>query len=81
MAKILTDYEIATKLNYFISDNVTNNDGQYYHNLNRLLSLDLSESNRIRCAGYIINLVVKAYIYGEGVSKWEEELARAAPKD
>lgn len=37
--------------------------------------------NRIRCAGHMINLVVKAAIYGSGVSKFEADLQKAAPKD
>lgn len=35
---------------------------------------------RIRCAAHIINLVVKAIIYGKGFSKFETELAAVAPR-
>jgi hypothetical protein len=49
--------------------------------LNLHLNVNIDASHRIRCAGHIINLVVKATIYGDRVSKWEEELAAAAPKE
>jgi hypothetical protein len=35
----------------------------------------------VRCAGHIINLVVKAIIYGQGVSEFEQDLAQAGPRE
>jgi hypothetical protein len=49
--------------------------------LNLHLNVNIDALHRIRCASHIINLVVKATIYGDRVSKWEEELAAAAPKE
>ena len=46
-----------------------------------LLQMDLTEDHRIRCAGHIIQLIIKAVIYGKGLSKFELELAQAAPQD
>jgi hypothetical protein len=49
--------------------------------LNLHPNVDIEPHQRLRCAGHIINLVVKATIYGDGVSKWEQELAAAVPKE
>ncbi|RMZ67784.1 transposase [Pyrenophora seminiperda CCB06] len=43
--------------------------------------INLTSSNRIRCAGHIINLVVKATLYGKGVSRFEAQLAAASPAE
>ena len=47
----------------------------------QLQARGLQDHCRICCAGHIINLVVKATIYGKGVSKWELNIARAAPQE
>jgi predicted nucleotidyltransferase len=80
-ADVLSDYDVAKKLHCFVGDNATNNDETYSSALNLRLGLSLDGSHRIRCTGHIINLVVKAIIYGKGVSKFEEEVANAAPRD
>ncbi|CAI6331579.1 unnamed protein product [Periconia digitata] len=41
----------------------------------------MDNNHRIRCAGHILNLLAKALIYGDGVSKFEEDLARASPQE
>jgi hypothetical protein len=64
-----------------VGDNATNNDTALITGLNEHPAIELDPHQRIRCAGHIINLVVKATIYGKGVSKFEEQLAAAAPKD
>ena len=77
----LDRYTIASKFHCFVGDNATSNDGELIKSLNLHPNINISADNRIRCAGHIINLVVKATIYGNGVSRWEEEIAAAAPKD
>jgi hypothetical protein len=64
-----------------VGDNASNNDSEFITGLNLHPILNLSPHHRIRCAGHIINLVVKATIYGDGVSKWEQRLAEATPMD
>jgi hypothetical protein len=78
---VLNDYEISRKFHCFVGDNAGSNDSKLIKGLNLHLNANIDASHRIRCAGHIINLVVKATIYGDGVSKWEEELAAAAPKE
>ena len=73
-------YNFESNFNCLVGDNATNNDKKLIRLLNRgSATLCLGVQHRIRCAGHIINLVVKATLYGAGVSKFEEELARVAP--
>ena len=61
---VLREYQISNKVAFFAADNASNN--------NRALSLLASELNidtdkqRLRCLGYIINLVSMATLYGIG---------------
>ena len=76
----MTEFDIVEQFGFFVGDNASNNDSTFINALNRELNLNLIEERRIRCAGYIINLVVKAIIYGNGVSQLERDLAKAPPK-
>ena len=49
-----------------MADNTTNNDELYKH-LSK--SLFIPKRERLRYIGYILNLTVKALIYGKGVGK------------
>ena len=64
-------FEIAPQLHCFVGDNATNNDNELIQGLNEHDDIKLTSNNRIRCAGHIINLVVKATLYGKGVSWFE----------
>jgi hypothetical protein len=78
---VLDEYEMSRKFHCFVGDNATNNDGELIRSLNLHPDINITTNNRIRCAGHIINLVVKATIYGKGVSGWEERLAEATPHE
>jgi hypothetical protein len=78
---VLDEYEISRKFHCFVGDNASSNNGKLIASLNLHPNINITANNRIRCAGHIINLVVKATIYGKGVSEWEEQLAEAAPRD
>jgi hypothetical protein len=64
-----------------VGDNASNNDSELIKGLNLHPSINLTFNNRIRCAGHIINLIVKATIYGHNVSTFEASLAKAAPME
>jgi hypothetical protein len=64
-----------------VGDNASSNDGELIKGLNLHPNINLSFDERLRCAGHIFNLVVNATLYGRGISKWEAELAAAAPQD
>jgi hypothetical protein len=63
-------YEIGEKLGSFVMDNAGDN-GKCLEALQRSFPSIDPESDRIRCIGHVINLVVKALLFGEGVSAWE----------
>jgi hypothetical protein len=66
---VLNEYEIFQKLHCFVSNKVTNNNRELIRILSLHHNINISANNRICCAGHIINLVVKATIYGKGVSR------------
>ena len=79
---VVREFNFESKFNCFVGDNATNNDKQLINYLNRGSTiLSLGTEHRIRCAGHIINLIVKATLYGAGVSDFEQQLARAAPME
>lgn len=75
VADVIRDYRIASRIGYFVLDNAKNNDTALQM-LSTTLTIDPTKQ-RLRCAGHIINLVVKAILFGEGVSKFERALAGA----
>ena len=58
-----------------MADNTTNNDKLYKH-LSK--SLFIPKRERLRYIGYILNLTVKALIYGKGVGKLKRLLINAS---
>jgi hypothetical protein len=70
-------YEIGEKLGSFVMDNAGDN-GKCLEALQRSFPSIDPEADRIRCIGHIINLVVKALLFGEGVSAWEKELMESS---
>ncbi|KAF1965257.1 hypothetical protein BU23DRAFT_433264, partial [Bimuria novae-zelandiae CBS 107.79] len=61
------------KLHYFVGDNAANNGTTFIRELDNISLEDLyiTSNRRIRCAGHIINLILKALIYGKGVSDFK----------
>lgn len=79
---VIREYGFESSFNCFVGDNASNNDKKLITYLNEgSLMLKLGTEHRIRCAGHIINLIVKATLYGTGVSEFEQKLAKAAPMD
>ncbi|CAE7021586.1 Transposase protein [Pyrenophora teres f. teres] len=76
---VLNEFDVAPRLQAFVGDNASNNDSELIKGLNQHPNVNLTSSNCIRCAGHIINLVVKATLYGKGVSQFENNLAEASP--
>ena len=64
---ILQEYSLTNKIGYFTLDNATNNDTTLAFVEKRLKDIGIDFDpleNRLRCLGHIINLVVKAFLYG-----------------
>ncbi|KAG7423449.1 Zinc finger BED domain-containing protein RICESLEEPER 2 [Fusarium oxysporum f. sp. raphani] len=73
--EVINQYEMGSKLGYFMLDNAESND-TCLETLARWFPMDVSR-RRLRCIGHIINLVVRAVIFGSNVSKFEAELRGA----
>ena len=70
--QVIDQYEFSGRLGYFITDNAESND-TCLQKLSHWFPIDVNK-RRLRCIGHIINLVVRAVIFGENVSKFEAEL-------
>jgi hypothetical protein len=68
---VIRTFEIENKLGAFQMDNATNNDSALKALAKSIPSVDVRES-RLRCFGHIVNLVVKAILYGD--SQLQKEL-------
>ena len=77
---MIESYRIVDRFFCFVGDNASNNDSTFIKGLNKHLLLKLTKENRVRCAGHIINLVIKAIIYGNNLTKFKRELANAPLK-
>jgi hypothetical protein len=70
----------SEKIRAFQMDNTTSNDTAISALAARILGIDVKES-RLRCFGYVVNLVVKALLYGSKLSTLQQELGAAAGDD
>lgn len=70
--EVIDRYELGSKLGYFMLDNANSND-TCLETLARWYPIDVGQ-RRLRCIGHIINLVVRAVIFGTNISKFEAEL-------
>ena len=72
-------YGIGNQLGFFTTDNAENND-TCLAVLGRRFGFNETE-RRLRCAGHIFNLVVKAFLYGKHLSSFESSLAGASEQE
>jgi hypothetical protein len=70
--EILESYEILEKVGYMTLDNAGNMDTAT-EELPRALGVD-SKQRRIRCFGHVLNLVVKALLFGQNPKAFETEV-------
>ncbi|EKG09241.1 Ribonuclease H-like protein, partial [Macrophomina phaseolina MS6] len=80
LVKVFRIYQIEDLIGSFIADNATNNDTLLQAIARDLPYLD-GNKDRLRCVGHIINLVVKALLFGKGLSKLEKDLLGADDKE
>ena len=72
--EILESYEIGDKIGYFTLDNAANNDTAMEAIAKRFNLPGGSQQRRIRCIGHVINLIVKALLFGKGYEALEDDL-------
>ena len=80
IAKVLSTvielYDISAIIGFFMMDNASNNDTCIEELAKQYPTI--TKQSRLRCIGHILNLIVKALLFGEGVSKLEKELCGAS---
>ena len=76
LSTTLNFYELAPRLGFFMMDNASSND-TCIEELSRRYST-VNHQSRLRCVGHMLNLIVKALLFGQGVSKLEKELRCAS---
>jgi hypothetical protein len=75
VSALIRDYGIQRKIGAFVLDNAANNDTAV-EILAQEFGLDPTQC-RLRCWGHTVNLVVKALLFGEGLSAFQKELSDA----
>lgn len=73
---VINRYELGSRLGYFMMDNADNND-TCLTTLATWFPIDTGRK-RLRCIGHIINLVVRAIVFGSDVAKFEKDLRGAS---
>lgn len=79
VSSLIYDYGVQHKIGAFVLDNAANNDtavGALAHEF----GLDPAQC-RLRCWGRTVNLVVKALLFGEGLSAFQKELKDAGDEE
>ena len=70
---VIEDYDLASRVGFFIADNVSVNDKAIRLVLERFQLGDFG-TRRVRCMGHIVNLAAKAFIFGQDLVAFEDEL-------
>jgi hypothetical protein len=76
LSTVIDFYDVSPIIGFFMMDNATSNDvciqelAEQYPTIRR--------ENRLRCVGHMLNLIVKALLFGQGVSKLEKQLGAAS---
>lgn len=76
LAEIARDWEIVDRIGCLVSDNASNNDTcgkELFRQILPDFSVEDASDRRIRCYGHILNLVGRAFLYGEDFESFEQE--------
>lgn len=76
LEEVITTYGIRGKVSAFQMDNATNNDTALDALASKMPGVDRKQS-RLRCFGHIINLVVKALLFGSSSASLQQQLGEA----
>jgi len=70
---LIYEYKIENRIGYFVFDNISFNNICVCEFLSYIKLNILLKHRRLRCFGYIINLVVKAFLWGSDFELFEIE--------
>ena len=79
LAAVIEQYRIASNLGCLMADNASNNDTMVSE-LTKLIP-SYSKDRRLFCVGHVINLIVKAALFGDGISKFERQISGASDQE
>ncbi|KAK3937491.1 hypothetical protein QBC46DRAFT_411112 [Diplogelasinospora grovesii] len=74
LAEIASDWEIIDRIGCLVSDNASNNDvcgEEFFRRILPGFLVEDASDRRIRCYGHILNLVGRAFLYGEDFESFE----------
>jgi hypothetical protein len=72
VAEVIREFDVGNKLGYFITDNPSNN-ATCLQFLGEEFNFSAPE-RYVRHAGYVLNLVAKAILFGSDIDAFEPEL-------
>ena len=75
---IIKTYKIISKIGYFVLNNAGSNNTCVSAIIERLNIKDTKEHRRLRCLGHVLNLSVKAILFGENPEVFEKDITTAA---
>ncbi|KAF6525877.1 hypothetical protein HZS61_011672 [Fusarium oxysporum f. sp. conglutinans] len=76
LGQVVREWKIEDRVGTVISDNASSNDSclvNFYGDLDAKMSLADVRARRMRCYGHILNLVARAFLYGEDFESFEAE--------
>ncbi|KAF5261576.1 hypothetical protein FOXYS1_7734 [Fusarium oxysporum] len=76
LGQVVREWKIEDRVGTVTSDNASSNDTcllNFYGDLNTEMSLVDIRARRMRCYGHILNLVARAFLYGEDFEAFEAE--------
>ncbi|KAJ6438013.1 ATP-dependent DNA helicase pfh1 [Purpureocillium lavendulum] len=76
LSAVIEYYGIAAAIGFLMMDNASSNDTCIRELAKRYSTVD--HQSRLRCVGHMLNLIVKALLFGKGVSKLERQLCGAS---
>ncbi|PNP38143.1 hypothetical protein TGAMA5MH_09947 [Trichoderma gamsii] len=79
LSVVIDFYDISTVLGFFMMDNASNDDTCILELAKKYPAI--KPQNRLRCVGHMLNIIVKALLFGQGVSKLEQQLRSASDEE
>jgi len=75
---VVKTYKIINKIGYFVLDNAGLNNTCVSAIIKRLNIKDTKEHCRLRCLGYVLNLLVKVMLFSENPEVFEKDITTTA---
>lgn len=80
VVSVIEEYTLQSKIGYFMLDNAPSNDvcvSFICQQLDLADSITEQKARRLRCTGHVLNLVVKAFLFGTDAESFEIDISAA----